>query len=449
MTLIHVKTIVADDAGFYTDDEVTAVIESLPNRKLAFCGTYVALKAPCSGGRHLSKSLMNLAHAFGITATYIASRQCNPIKKSGGAIVYRIKCLRPVCQGTELAALQDGLLLMRHARKLILYWGPDQYGGVWDSQAPVLGAVLLGELRIAAGLFTVFFTDQQHGYDVVPKDGIRLHLFQAGVRGRSWLVIDSQLTHDRVRLALFTFVSRWRTPSAGIGQGKRLSSHSFNTAAKGFKDIVSTLSHEVGAPTSRNPSVVLEAANRVSPAACGPINYTRVFDVLPSLQQSRFQLRRFSEIISSLPNAAERHAAIDLFCAVRVLCLQYSDDNFIPASSDDQNCSVWESCEHFTCKHGPRFHMGPGKSASMPLSGSHLSPARRPSYLGALVEVVAHYTYIGVILPNDLSGDMQLQQSLARWHASFNKLLASVTSKSIPRMFLASLVPTHVCTVAL
>ena len=48
-----------------------------------------------------------------------------------------------------------------------------------------------------------------------------------------------------------------------------------------------------------------------------------------------------------------------------------------------------------------------------------------------------------------MTGDARFTRSLARWHAAFNKLFAAALSRSIPRLFVATLIPTHVCPVAL
>ena len=162
------------------------------------------MKESSGGGYALLRSIMNMSFLWGITSSYMASRQCSPIRKSGGMVISKIKCLRPVSQATELAAVQDGLLLARHGLKLVRFWGADQYGGTYEAQAPVLGTFLLAQLRKAAGLPTFLnFTDQIHAFDIAHKDDIRLGLFRAGVRGKSWLVFDDQLAQDHVRLSLF------------------------------------------------------------------------------------------------------------------------------------------------------------------------------------------------------------------------------------------------------
>ena len=210
-----------------------------------------------------------------------------------------------------------------------------------------------------------------------------------------------------------------------------------------------TISHGVGAPISRLQAIVLKSANRRQPSASETIDSGRVAAVLPAVFHARHHVGTVADLLSGLNNSAERMAAMDMTCPARLVCQQYSDDNFMPASSDVQNIAVWKGCEAYSIKHGPRFHLGPGKSASMPLSGTRLSATMRPMYYDQHVDVVYQQTYIGISLSRSMTGDSHFSRSRARWHAAFEKLFAGALSLSIPRLFVAKLVPTHVCPVAL
>ncbi len=119
-----------------------------------------------------------------ITSTTNAGRQCSPIKKSGGTILTSLKCIRPVCQASDLAAAEDGLWLQRNKAKLSAYWGPDQYGGLYEAQGPVVVITLLGQTRAHEQLpFIANFADEQFGFDVCPREDIRVGTYKAGVCG--------------------------------------------------------------------------------------------------------------------------------------------------------------------------------------------------------------------------------------------------------------------------
>jgi hypothetical protein len=200
------------DAPF-TMEELNEVVRSLNPTKQAFRGAYAAIKASGTGGLRLTLILANMSFLWGVSATALSQRQCSPLHKSGPRTVTTAKCLRPVSQGCDLSAVLDGLVILRIGGVLRDYWGPDQYGGCYEAQAPVLAVVILSELRAGAGLDLILnFMDQVHGYDVVPKDDIRLGLFRAGVTGKLWLLLDDQLRHDHVRLAIDALKSAWVSP---------------------------------------------------------------------------------------------------------------------------------------------------------------------------------------------------------------------------------------------
>ena len=323
-----------EDDHLFSMEELESVLEALDKTKLAFKGSYAAVKADVAGGKHLSLAIVNMSLAWGVSATSGSQRQCNPLRKSGPVVVTQIKCLRPVCQSSELAAITDGLIILRHGERLQIYWGADQYGGRYDAQAPILVVVLLSELRAAAGLDLIInFKDQIHGYDVVPKDDIRLGLFRARVRGRFWMLLDDQLRTDQVRLNLHYLSSTWEHPKAGIGQGRRSSSHLFNTAARQFRDELNTYSPGVGVPSSSMQRDILDIAASINPPSDQVLHANDAAGILPAMRSFIHDPLSSAMILSTLPSHACRMLALDLISITKIQCVQYSDDNATPSSS--------------------------------------------------------------------------------------------------------------------
>ena len=118
----------------------------------------------------------------------------------------------------------------------------------------------------------------------------------------------------------------------------------------------------------------------------------------------------------------------------------------MPTSSGAQSIDVWAACEKYTQRHGPRFNVGPQKSARLIL-GSAVPCAEQcelPTYCRAPVPDVVSYTYVGVLLDCDLKFGAHLKRRLALGRSAFDKLWGAGTSAGIPHVHLAVLVPTRV-----
>ena len=94
-------------------------------------------------------------------------------------------------QASDLASAEDGSWALCNKTLLIKFRGRDRYGGVYESQAPVLTVCLLGQTRFDAQWPLVLnFADEWFGFDVAPRDAIRLGTYTAGIHGSDWLVKD-------------------------------------------------------------------------------------------------------------------------------------------------------------------------------------------------------------------------------------------------------------------
>ncbi|CAE8654281.1 unnamed protein product [Polarella glacialis] len=146
-----------------------------------------------------------------------------------------------------MAAVQDGLYLLRHRGRLIEYWGGSQAGGLYDSLTSAASVFLLGQLRMSSGLpLYLNFGDCHFGFDVIDLDEIRWGSFQAGVVGKAWMLLDDCLSMDKVCVAYMHLVSSFFDVCAGIAQGRKASVFNFNTAVKSLHDTIalkSTGSH--------------------------------------------------------------------------------------------------------------------------------------------------------------------------------------------------------------
>ena len=172
-----------------------------------------------------------------------------------------------------MAAYQDGIFLLREGSKLIRYWGPQQMGGLYDSQLATLVAVVLvkydSKLDSKFGVIMLMFMTFHYGFIVTDCNEIRWGNLQAGRVGKSWLLQDDILKQDVVRVALLGFVSEWMQLDGEIGQCKKASVYDYNTAAKELYDLLESVPAGVAAPTERIfcPRTLLEKANILKPVS--------------------------------------------------------------------------------------------------------------------------------------------------------------------------------------
>ena len=77
--------------------------------------------------------------------------------------------------------------------------------------------------------------DLFHGYELVWRDAVRLHVKWAGVGGRLWLVLDAGLQTEKFRLRVGSVVGEVaKLLHFSIGQGKRSGVHQFGVFTRGL-----------------------------------------------------------------------------------------------------------------------------------------------------------------------------------------------------------------------
>ena len=440
------------DDKLYTMDELDNILKQISGSKYALRGSLASLKHSGPGGRLLLLGLNNCQLAWQIAANLTTMRGLNPVRKGTSNLITSSKALRPVCQATDMAAVTDCLYLSRHKNKIMQYWGNNQYGGRFESLAPVVSVVLLGQLRIQAGLpLWLNFGDEEGGFDVVPKNDIRLGAFLAGVCGRSWMLLDDILSQDAVCIALMGLVSAFHSPEAGVGQGRRRSLSDFNLAARPLHDLVTSAGPGAAMPSSALPSRLLRAASQRTPPTNHLHDLAFCAAVLPQLVESfERSLHQAVVFLATVPSAADRLALVDGITGVKISILQYVDDNAVPTSSCPQACLFWNTCEQYTRQRGPRFNLAAHKSACMPVGETQLpGPEELPRYLRARPPVVSSYKYLGFLLDHGFTFQRHFEQAMAIFDKAFFKLRSALASLHLPWIVCPATVPPRVESVAL
>ena len=343
-----------DTEPLYSDDEVNEVNHSLKLGSKCLRGCYAAVKPTAPGGRSLIRSLLNLSLFLQLVASATTLRELNPIRKGGAHVVTLISNLRPISIASELAAIQDGLFLLRHRRRLISYWGPAQCGGVYEALACVLCLVLLGENRIACGLpLLLGFGDIQYGFDVAARQDMLFGCFSAGIVGRFWMLIDDMFRQDSCRVRLQDLVSL----EQGTAQGRRSSVHLFSCQMKLLYDLIESASSGVAAWPSRWATEVLDFADSLARTSTSEYGKNAAALFGQSLGTVRTDIRSIAQLVSAESSAPLRLAALDMLAQVILIALQYIDDIESPASSAEQLRQNWKACEAFyITPRGPIQH---------------------------------------------------------------------------------------------
>ena len=93
----------------------------------------------------------------------------------------------------------------------------------------VLALIMHTQLRSCQSLPTYWSLDDlRWAFDVADIPGMKLQLFNAGVCGTEWLIIDDIMDMDRQCIHLHGFLSAVFMLACGTGQGRRYSVHAFN-----------------------------------------------------------------------------------------------------------------------------------------------------------------------------------------------------------------------------
>ena len=331
--------------------ELDEVLCGMKRSSLAYRGSYASVKAAASGGRRLTLAICNQAVSFGLVPTATAFREFIPIRKQGPRVVRLLRNIRPISHASELSAVLDGLILLRCQELFVTWWGPGQCGGVSEALLAVMVVICTCQLRSAQGLAIFwFFADLASAFDSIGHDDIRRAVFEAGVMGKLWLIIDDLLRSDCASINVNGVSSSIFQLVGGTAQGRKISAHLFNCVMRYLHNYIAQASGGVEV---------------VSPALVYP--QTRLVDI------------------------------------------QYSDDLAAPAASVCQLTALAGACERFTQLHGTSFNIGPRKTAILgPAS------VQSVLYCGSVIPYVSQYTYLGVLIDSELTFHGLLNQLIAR-----------------------------------
>ena len=254
------------------------------------------------------------------------------------------------------------------------------------------------------------------------------------------MLLDGILHRDQCRAALADLYLSWLSFHGGIAQGRKSSVHMYNTAAVALRDIVLDASVGVSVPRDMWASRVLARAEDVAPCLYQGPTPSIAQAAVDMIRNCNGSVREAGLVVSALEHRSDRLIVAESACLQQALIFQQADDLLGPTSSAQQMSLFWRACESYTNKHGPRFNIGPTKSAALPLGVDETERMLITycTYQGRWIPVVDVYTYMGICLDKELWMRPHLDQTLSRMRVAFNRHLAVGLKSGLPMQILAS-----------
>ena len=227
---------VAEDHGeFVSWESVVAIQKQLQPSKASARFPRSVCRFGGEPGTAMNWALLNLIGRL-TTLPSCWFREITPLRKRGPLIVDDVSNLRPVTYTDDLESLFDAAWLLRNQAKLEQYIGPHQHGGRIDAVLVALSIITVAQLRQTCKLPTLILKqDLLQGFDLTWRSGTLVHLWEAKVQGRDWLLQDSSFSSDKLRIRVGSLIGPIEPLSTfAVGQGKRTAVHLFEALSKGL-----------------------------------------------------------------------------------------------------------------------------------------------------------------------------------------------------------------------
>ena len=138
-----------------------------------------------------------------------------------------------------MAAVQDGLWLLRTKPLLEVFSGSSQLGGKHDAVTVSFAVILHLQMRSHQGLDTYLpFADLKWAYDTADQDAMLVSSYFAGIIETEWLLLFDFFFADGARVCLGGFLSDVLSFRAGIPRGRKFVVHTFTTLMVLLKDLL-------------------------------------------------------------------------------------------------------------------------------------------------------------------------------------------------------------------
>ncbi|CAK0904656.1 unnamed protein product, partial [Prorocentrum cordatum] len=442
------------------DHEVEAALSLLKPGKRTVHLCNAALRVQVEEGFRLTRALLNLGRALCVTARPWSLRHFAPIRKSGPATVRKIKSLRPISLTTDMASVQDAAWIARNGPLIEAYCGPSQQGGVGDTVSLVIALTMNAQLRAAQDLPTWWaVADNKWAFDVASVNGMLCGVFEAGVRGSDWLLLDDVLAQDHQAVGLHNLLSPVFAVGRGAAQGRRFSVHIFNAQLKALPvEIAAAVPGGCATVAPRLARQAMAAAGEANPPATEAAMPDRAFPAAAMLHEvprvaatesppwPRAEAALAARL-SAVPALADRAAVVELAGELHMPPAQFVDDITVACPSIGAVRAVLSPEDESACSRYARtfksfFSREKSKTCVLPVLG-----APPPSLAGC--PEVDRKVLLGILADSDLTFYPLLRGIVAVGHSCFSKLLYAAESGGFSIPVAAAQVPARVESVVL
>ena len=382
-------------------DELMGLINGLTLNRASVHFPRRLFSASSTEGHILTWTLVNLFFNLGLLPSSWF-RIISPIRKRGPAIVANTANIRPISYVSDLEGFFDLCWLDAHKTALEEYSGSTQAGGKFEALLMALGVITAAQERRNLGLQTfILKADLLQGFDLLWRDAVRIHAWEAGIKGKSWLVLDHSLSNDQARIRLGPLLGPFFSlEKEGIRQGGRAAVHLFGAVVKELNSFVPDAVPGIGLGLNR---AVVRAADLGERKKVGtveplwPLLHMASSDV--DLQATESAMR---QNVPGLLSTQDATILLDLVAPHKMLCLQFVDDCFILQSTTWGLQKVCNALGAFAQLWRHRF-AGGSKAASVMLVGDNQSTLPPITVDGHEVNICQVSDILGIRVDKQLS----------------------------------------------
>lgn len=316
------------------------------------------------------------------------------------------------------------------------------------------------QLRAAQDLPTWWaIADNKWAFDVASLNGMLCGVFEAGVRGSDWLILDDVLAQDHQAIGLHNLLSPVFALGCGTAQGRRFSVHICNAQLKALPDeiaaavpggcatVVPRLARQALTAAGEACPPATEAAmpDRALPAAAILHNVLRVAAAEPP-PWPRAEAA-LATCLSALPSLTDRTVVVESAGELHMPPVQFIDDLTVACPSVGAVRAVLSpedtsACSRYARTFKSHFSRDKSKTCVLPVLG-----AAHPCLAGC--PVVDRKVLLGILVDSDLSYEPLLREIVAVGHGCFSKLLYAAESGGFSIPVAAAQVPARVESVIL
>ena len=281
--------------------------------------------------------------------------------------------------------------------------------------------------------------DLLHGFDLVWRDAVKVHLAQAGVKGKLWLYTDSSLQVERLRVRVGALVGEMASLTGfGVGQGGRAGVDLFSAMVRPLQDMCAERAIGVGVDV---PGMVADAYCRIRDDQLG---FSRDEGHAAAAFIRLHGTSSAEATLSAIRGNDTRLACLDLLAPHRFLHLQFVDDTFNMISSvaelREVNGALSDYCELW--RH--RFQGGAKRPTVLAIGSTLQANLDAGTICGEAPSFVDCMDVLGIPLDRGLTMQPLLDRLCSKMENGARELCNNITALGFGLPYLCAQFPSRV-----